>query len=134
MNYENFNHPQESENETFNSDGTKFKEELTFTEVTVTILKDEIRLLDVAMKKSIEHGDYTTYKNLINGYRETIKLIQELDWRKLHSEYATKDSEGNWVGQVSIWEQNGDGNIRNHKVYILKDVPEKSKEIIDSYK
>jgi hypothetical protein len=54
--------------------------------------------------------------NEIKVIREIMNLLDLYDWKLKYSEYNT--SEGK---QVAIWEQNGDGQIRNHKVWNVED-------------
>lgn len=55
-----------------------------------------------------------TYRNLTKALAENIKLIEEYDYKLMYSEYTTGE---NKQKQVAVWEQNSNGDIRNHKVW-----------------
>lgn len=84
----------------------------SFIEERVNNLKEEAKLLDAKIAKARNENNYGTYKNLINAYSEILKLIDRYDWQLMHSEYYTEGKK-----QVAVWEQNGEGSIRNHKVW-----------------
>lgn len=90
-------------------DNQNYNEKL-FIEQRVNNLKEEAKLLDNIIAKTREKCDYGTYKNIINAYSEILRLIEKYDWELKYSEYKTDEKR-----QVAIWEQNGDGIIRNHK-------------------
>ena len=50
--------------------------------------------------------------NEIKMVKEILNLLEMYDWKLIHSEYHTGE-----VKQVAVWEQNGEGLIRNHKVW-----------------
>lgn len=58
------------------------------------------------------YNDPNKTLNEIKVVKEIFALLDTYDWKLMHSEYATENS-----NQVAIWEQNGDGQIRNHKVF-----------------
>ncbi len=90
----------------------------SFIEKRVSNLKKEAEILDVKIANMNERGDYGTYKNLIQAYKEILTLIERYDWVLKYSEYTT-----GYDKQVSIWEQSGDGNIKNHKAWnVMPDV------------
>lgn len=84
----------------------------SFIEQRISNLKEEAKLLDAKIAKARNENNYGTYKNLINAYSEILKLIDRYDWQLMHSEYYTEGKK-----QVAVWEQNGEGSIRNHKVW-----------------
>ena len=55
--------------------------------------------------------------NEIKMVKEILHLIEMYDWKLMHSNYGTTDNEGNLIRQVAVWEQNGEGLIRKHKVW-----------------
>lgn len=75
-------------------------------------LKNEAKALNEGIRKTRERNDIGTYKNLIQAYERILTLIQRYDWQRMYSEYGVDDTK-----QVAIWEQNGDGLIRNHKIW-----------------
>ena len=54
--------------------------------------------------------------NEIKMVKEILNLLEMYDWKIMHSEYCTGE-----VKQVAIWEQNGEGLIRKHKVWNVVD-------------
>ena len=82
--------------------------------------KDCEVLLNEKMPKvldSIETKGDGTYRNLINALGNMMKLIEEYDWQLHYSQYGTTNNKGEEIRQVAVWEQNGDGDIKNHKVW-----------------
>lgn len=63
------------------------------------------------------YSDPSKTFNEIKMVKEILNLLDMYDWKTMHSTYHTGD-----VKQVAIWEQNGDGLIRNHKVWNVVDV------------
>jgi len=91
-------------------------EEKTFLQETVENLKAEARILNGKIAKARETGTEGTYKNLINALSEILRLIERYDWTRMYSEYRTDG-----VKQVSVWLQNGDGIIKDHKIWEIKE-------------
>ena len=60
--------------------------------------------------------DSNEYIGRIKALEKVLELIKTYDWQEEHSEYHTGDD--NHV-EVSTWEQNSDGTIRNHKRYVV---------------
>lgn len=60
--------------------------------------------------------------NEIKMVKEILNLIEMYDWKLMYSNYGTTDNEGNFIKQVAVWEQNGEGLIRKHKVWNVVDV------------
>jgi hypothetical protein len=58
------------------------QKELTFTEKAIKTLKEEARILDNARDKSLNNGNFSDYKLLIDNYKKVINLIQELEEEK----------------------------------------------------
>ncbi len=115
---------------------TNNNEDLTFNEEVVINFKKEAKELNKSLRKARDENNYSMYKNLINSYRDVVKMIQDLDWQLKYSEYRLDDENGQ--KQVAIWEQNGDGQIRKHKIWNIKDkndnkikLPKEVKETID---
>ena len=55
--------------------------------------------------------------NEIKMVKEILNLLEMYDWKLMYSNYSTTDDEGSWIRQVAVWEQNGEGLIRKHKVW-----------------
>lgn len=73
-----------------------------------------------ALKNIKDEKGVGTYRNLTKALADNIKLIEEYDWKLMWSKYTTVIN-GKEVKQVAIWEQNGDGDIRNHEVFDIKE-------------
>ena len=76
-----------------------------------------------ALDNAVDDRGVGTYRNLTKALAENIKLIEEYDWKLMYSEYTTTttDANGDTKKQISIWEQNSDGEIRNHKFWNVED-------------
>lgn len=55
----------------------KQESEMSFQEKVLSTLKNEIESLTPKLQKTRENGDYGSYKNLINAYREVLNLIRD---------------------------------------------------------
>lgn len=95
--------------------------EMNFNEQVVETLKNEEKMLRDKMHNELHNGNYSMYKQLINAYSEIIKLIKRYDWEFRYSEYLTQVDSEHYQKQVAIWEQNDDGQIRNHKVWNVEE-------------
>ena len=64
------------------------------------------------------HGIYKANEalNEMKVIREIMNLIDTYDWKLMYSEYKVIE-DGQEVTQIAVWEQNGDGLIRSHKVW-----------------
>jgi hypothetical protein len=82
----------------------------------VEFLKVEENLLREKANKILNNGDFAMYTKIINAYETVVELIKKYDWKTQYSEYTITE-EGKDIKQVAVWEQNGDGQIRNHKVW-----------------
>ena len=98
----------------------------------VKTLKDEAKELNKNLVKYRQSKDMNLYISTLKSLRETMNLIHEYDWQEEHSEYRTGDD--NHI-EVSTWEQNSNGEIKNHKRYIVdkkfddKDINQIEKEL-----
>ena len=99
----------------------KEKEKLSLTEKVVKALDEDIDLLISKLHASLSNNDFSGYKMLVNNLTNTVGLKQSLDWKLLYSEYSTQVSGDTLQKQVAVWEQNGDGNIKNHKVWNVEE-------------
>ena len=99
----------------------KEKEKLSLTEKVVKALDEDINSLLDKLKASLDNNDFSGYKMFINNLKDTVNLKQSLDWKLLYSEYRIQVSGDTFQKQVAVWEQNGDGNIRNHKVWNVEE-------------
>lgn len=59
-------------------------------------------------------SDLNRYPAAVKCLKETLALIREYDWQLKYSQYTTGTDAHR---EIAIWEQNGQGEIRNHKVF-----------------
>ena len=99
--------------------------EENFYDSIVSNLKKEAMKLNERLTKLRENQNVNNdYIANLKSLRETLDLISKYDWQLMYSEYDTKHNENDeWHKHVSVWEQNHENQIRNHKVWtILKDM------------
>ena len=99
----------------------------------VRTLKDEAielnRKLEKIRKGCTDDKGMNLYISTLKSLRETLNLIKEYDWQLMYSKYRTKNEDGEWINQVSVWEQDSQNNIRNHKVFHVCDDDKNFKDI-----
>jgi len=61
--------------------------------------------------------------NEIKMVKEILNLLEMYDWKLMYSEHHTGE-----VKQVAVWEQNGEGLIRKHKVWNVVDAINTTKD------
>jgi len=83
-----------------------------FYDSIIINLKSEADKLNKKLIKLRENHDYNGYIATLKSLRETLDLINKYDWQLHYSEYETDGRK-----QVSVWEQNHENNIRNHKIW-----------------
>lgn len=106
------------------SEGKDEKEEdkkISLNEKVVKALEEDIESLLSKLKGCMDGNDFSNYKMLINNLKDTVNLKQSLDWKLMYSEYSVPVDSEHFQKQVSVWEQDGDGNIRNHKVWNVEE-------------
>lgn len=83
-------------------------------------LKKDLNILQDKMTKALESDNVGTYINLQKALVNSLNAIKELsnEYELMYSAYTTGE---NKQKQVAIWEQNSDGDIRNHKVWNVHD-------------
>ncbi|MCD3245291.1 hypothetical protein G8S21_04920 [Clostridium botulinum C] len=96
-------------------------ENKNFNENVVSFLKQEENMLRNKINKCLEGNNFSMYKNLIQAYEKVVELIKKYDWKLMYSEYKTEDDNGSVNQEVTVWEQNGDKDIRNRKVWTVVD-------------
>lgn len=74
-----------------------------------------------ALENISDERGVNTYRNLTKALADNIKLIEEYDYQLMYSEYTDVTDENKPVKQIAVWEQNGDCDIRNHKVWNVED-------------
>lgn len=87
--------------------------EANFYDKIVKSLKDDAKKLNDKLSIAMNNSDMQLYISTIKSLRDTLDLISKYDWRLMHSEYRDEQARK----QVSVWEQNHDNQIRNHKVW-----------------
>lgn len=106
----------------------KEQKETNFYDNIVKNLKQEAeklnnKLTTIRESTNSANSSQSTSNNMnlyiatLKSLRETLDLISKYDWRLMYSKYGTVDKNNNDIKQVSVWEQNHDHQIRNHKVW-----------------
>lgn len=83
-------------------------------EETVKTLTSDAQSLQTKFSELQKKNDFRGAIDCMRLLKDTLSLIKEYDWQQMYSEY---ESDGN--KQVSVWEQNHCGEIRNHKVWTV---------------
>jgi hypothetical protein len=92
-------------------------ENINFYDEIVSNLKKEANKLNERLTKLREHQNVNNdYIATLKSLRETLELINKYDWKLNYSEYKTVEF-GEEIAMISVWEQNHDSQIRNHKVW-----------------
>jgi hypothetical protein len=96
-----------------------------FYDEIITKLKEEAKCLNDRLKgiRECKNPDHmNNYIATLKSLRETLDLIVKYDWQLMYSAYGVTDkdiisSAEDVLTEISIWEQNHEGQIRNHKVW-----------------
>lgn len=84
----------------------------------VSLLKQDAIDLQKRFTNAKNDNDYKISIDVLRLLKDTLSLIKEYDWKLMYSEYETGLYTNETLKkQVAIWEQNSEGNIRNHKVW-----------------
>lgn len=82
-------------------------------------LKKEAKHLNTKLQKLRDNNDMNGYISTLRSLKDTLDLIKKYDWQLMYSKYGVVDetdsSLKNYVTEIAIWEQNHEGQIRNHK-------------------
>lgn len=81
-------------------------------EETVEILIKDAKKLQAKFSKCQENNDFRSALDTMRLLKDILSLIKEYDWELKYSEYETDGHK-----EVSIWEQNHSGDIKNIKRY-----------------
>lgn len=93
-----------------------------YFESIIRSLKEDAGKINEGLESNLKRGDINTYISMMKALRTTLELIDEYDWQEYHSVYASKSPDSDkWIDMISVWEQNNQGNIRNHERYKLFD-------------
>jgi hypothetical protein len=105
-------------------------------EKKINYFEDKVKKLKLEADKITKQldncKDSNEYIGRIKALEKVLELIHEYDWQEEHSEYRTGDD--NHI-EVSTWEQKSNGEIKNHKRYIVdkkfddKDINQIEKEL-----
>lgn len=91
-----------------------------FYEGIVKTLKTETNNLVGKLGKVEHNNDFNNYLGIIKSLKATLELVSDYDWHDMHTVYQAKmPNEENYKDMISIWEQNSNGEIRNHERYEL---------------
>jgi hypothetical protein len=102
-----------------------------FYDSIVSNLKNEAVKLN---KKLIDlresNKDMNLYISTLKSLRETLDLINKYDWQLMYSTYGLKEEDSEKRNRViSVWEQNHDYQIRNHRIWKITDeIPNATKD------
>ena len=97
-------------------------------EDNLKFLNEELEQLKKKIAKEREEGNFGTYKNLIQAFRNVLDLVNEEEnklneWKQMYSVYTNVHLDKK---QISVWEQNSKNEIRNRRLFNIE------KEIIDT--
>lgn len=101
---------------------------MNFYDNVVANLRKEADILSNRLTKwSNSGGDFAGngYIATVKALKEVLALIKEYDWKLYCSEYKKEYDDGTglkWVPEVSVWEQNHDGEIRNHRKWLVQEI------------
>lgn len=82
---------------------------------TVDTLIEDAKKLNKAYDTWVEQGDYKKSIDTLRLLKDTLSLIKEYDWHLEYSEYETDNQK-----EITVWEQNHDGEIRNQKTWNIE--------------
>lgn len=85
-----------------------------FEETVNTLIKDAKKLNDM-YNRCLDNDDYRKAIDTLRLLKDNLSLIKEYDW---HLEYS--ENEDDIHKEVSVWEQNHDGDIRNQKTWNVR--------------
>lgn len=96
------------------------KTEFDFSKIVEDLKEDANRIAKVLSQASEFHSsiDFNRYPAAIKSLKETLTLIRDYDWHELHSVYTTGADNHR---EIALWEQNGQGEIRDKKRFIVLD-------------
>lgn len=83
-------------------------------EETVKTLTQDAMSLQRRFHSLQEKNDFRGALDTMRLLKDTLALIKEYDWELKYSEYQTDGHK-----EVSVWEQNHSGEIRNHKKWTV---------------
>lgn len=84
-------------------------------EETVNTLVEDANSLTKQYNGWVKQGEHKKAIDTLRLLKDTLSLIKEYDW---HLEYS--ENEDDIRKEVSVWEQNHDGDIRNQKTWNVR--------------
>ena len=103
-----------------------------FYDDIVNNLKQEAKHLNDKISIFRSKHDIQNCIVALKALRETLDLIKKYDWNLMYSEYGVENTNNQLVTEIAVWEQNHDGQIRNHKVWRTDVEYKKYKYIVDN--
>ena len=110
----------------------KESKEVNFYDDIVNNLKQEAKHLNNRLTRFRDNNEMQSYIATLKSLRETLDLIKKYDWNLMYSEYGVENINNQLVTEIAVWEQNHDGQIRNHKVWRTDVEYKKYKYIVDN--
>lgn len=93
-----------------------------YAEIVKSLKADALNLNKMLTTAQME-GDFRKSIDIMRNLKDTLELIQKYDWQLMYSNYGSKDNENeDFHREVAVWEQNTEGNIRNHKFWTVGEV------------
>lgn len=84
-------------------------------------LQNEQNQLLNKLAKIRQEDNYGTYKNIVMALSEVTRLIEKNTpiekWEDRYSHYREQKDNGEWEETISTWQQKGEDNIKDHKIY-----------------
>ena len=94
-----------------------YKSNDNFYDGIVNNLKQEAKHLNNRLTRFRDNNEMQSYIATLKSLRETLDLIKKYDWNLMYSEYGVENTNNQLVTEIAVWEQNHDGQIRNHNVW-----------------
>lgn len=98
-------------------DETREKETNFYDEIVTNLQKEAKKLNQKLTNISNNNGDFNNYISILKSLRETLDLISKYDWKLNYSEYDVIKNDNSKQHQISIWYQNHDNQIKDHKFW-----------------
>ena len=94
------------------------KENNCFDDIVSSLKQDAIDLQNKFSTLKNDINDIKPKIDILRLLKDTLSLIKEYDWKLMYSEYKTLQIPNeDCHKEIAIWEQNSEGNIRNHIVW-----------------
>ena len=84
-------------------------------------LGNNLDTLTIQYTKCINTNNYNEGLNVMKNIDMVVRQLKELDFQTMTSKYDTYDTEtGEEIKKLSIWKQNGFGQIKDHEVFKIE--------------